>query len=268
MSLPGSSLLAATVMHQRLRPMRHRLRYRALFMLLDLDELGALDARLKCFGLNRRGMFAFHESDHGATDGVRLRQHIDGQLLAAGIPAGGRVRLLTMPRILGHAFNPLSIFLCEHPGGGMAAVIYEVTSTFGERHRYLVEVEPDQRHAGTLQHACGKRLLVSPFMDMDLRYRFNVQLPTDEQPDLVVHIDTCDAQGVVLQASMAAPCAELTDAKLLSAFMRSPLLGLKVLAAIHWEALRLLLKGAPFRRHPGAAAQPVTVIRSKEAPSQ
>ncbi|HYP83122.1 DUF1365 domain-containing protein [Variovorax sp.] len=266
MSAPASRLLAATVVHQRMRPMRHRLRYRVVFLLLDLDELGSLAARLRLFSLDRPNLFSLYQSDHGASPGTGLREHIDAQLRAAGIPAGGRVRLLTMPRILGHAFNPLSIFLCEHEDGGMAAVIYEVRNTFGERHRYLVEVAPAQRHEATLRHACGKRLHVSPFMDMNLNYEFTLCLPADESDRLGVRIDTCDAQGaVVLGAGLSAPQAPLTDSNLLAVFARHPLLGLKVLGAIHWEALRMLLKGAPFRRHPGAADKPLTVVRSQEA---
>ncbi|MDM0044497.1 DUF1365 domain-containing protein [Variovorax dokdonensis] len=266
MNPPASRLLSATVVHQRMRPLRHRLRYRVVFLLLDLDELESLNARLRLFSLDRPGLFSFRQSDHGAPTGVNLRDEIHGQLRAAGIEATGRVRLLTMPRILGHAFNPLSIFLCEHEHGGMAAVIYEVSNTFGERHRYLVEVEPSQQHATTLRHACGKRLHVSPFMDMNLNYRFTLSLPPDEQSPFQVHIDTCDPEGtVVLSAGLSARQAPVSDSSLLGAFVRHPLLGLKVLGAIHWEALRMLIKGAPFRRHPGAAERPLTVVRSQEA---
>lgn len=264
MNESASALYVGTVMHQRLRPLRHRLRYRMFWLLLDLDELPRLPERLRLFSLNRFNLFSLHERDHGAAPGTSLREHIDAQLAAAGIEAAGRVRLLAMPRILGLAFNPLSIYLCERSAGGLAAVIYEVRNTFGERHRYVVEVGPEQAQRQVLHQSCAKRLHVSPFMDMGLRYHFVLAPPAPSRDGLNVAINTSDAEGTVLVAQFLAERRALDDPGLLRAFLAHPALGLKVLGAIHWEALRLLLKGAPFRRHPGPPDQPMTVTRPSD----
>lgn len=261
-----SALYAGMVMHQRLRPLRHSLRYRMFCLVLDLDELPALHQRLKLFSLNRFNLFSLHEQDHGAPEGMSLRAHIAAQLAAAGVKAGGPVRLLAMPRVLGHAFNPLSIYFCDDREGALAAVIYEVRNTFGERHRYVVEVSPGQAQAQTLRHACAKRFHVSPFMDMGLTYHFTLTPPLAQREGLNVAINTVDANGPVLKAILAGQRQALDDRSLLKAFLTHPLLGLKVLGAIHWEALRMLLKGAPFRRHPGHSDQPMSITRLHDTP--
>jgi len=266
MSDDACALYDGAVMHQRLRPLRHRLRYRLFCLLLDLDELPRLATRLRFFSLNRFNLLSLYERDHGAPPGTPLRAHVDAFLAQSGIEAGGPVRLLAMPRILGFAFNPLSIYFCEHASGGLAAIVYEVRNTFGERHRYLFEVPPQQADGTVLRHACAKRMHVSPFMDMAMRYDFELAPPAPGREGLDVAISTCDAQGAVLLARLHARRRELDDRSLLRALLSHPALGLKVLGAIHWEALRLLLKGAPFFRHPGRPSEPVTVTRLNETP--
>ena len=261
-----SALYAGSVSHQRLRPLRHRLRYRMFCLLLDLDELPALDRKLRLFSLNRFNLFSLHERDHGAPPGMRLREHIDAQLASAGIVAGGPVRLLAMPRILGFAFNPLSVYLCEDRSGALAAVIYEVRNTFGERHRYLVEVMPQAPDASVLRHSCAKRFHVSPFMGMGLRYHFTLIPPAPGRDGLALVIRTADEEGPVMLAHLSTTGQRLDDRSLLHAFATHPLLGLKVLAGMHWEALQLLVKGAPLRRHPGPPDQPMTVTRLHDSP--
>lgn len=261
MSALPSALYAGAVMHQRLRPLRHRLRYRIFCLLLDLDELPELDFRLRLFSLNGFNLFSFHERDHGAPPGTRLRDYVDQQLAAADIPAGGPVHLLAMPRLLGFAFNPLSIYLCQNKAGGLAAVIYEVRNTFGERHRYVVQIPTEQLDAPVLRHSCTKEFHVSPFMDMALQYHFVLTRPDAQRDGLHVAINTADDAGPVLAAQLSTARRQLDDRTLLRSFISHPLLGFKVLAGIHWEALALLLKGAPFRRHPGRPDKPATIVR-------
>ncbi|MBS0452757.1 MAG: DUF1365 domain-containing protein [Proteobacteria bacterium] len=266
MSDNACALYDATVMHQRLRPLRHRLRYGLFCLLLDLDELPRLPERLRLFSVNHFNLLSLYERDHGAPPGTSLRAHVDAFLAQSGIEAGGPVRLLAMPRILGFAFNPLSIYFCEHKSGGLAAIVYEVRNTFGERHRYLFEVAPQQAREAVLRHTCAKRMHVSPFMDMAMRYDFELAPPTPEREGVDMAIRTCDAQGSVLVAQLHARRRELNDRSLLRSFLSHPALGLKVLGAIHWEALRLLLKGAPFVRHPGPPDEPMTVTRLNDTP--
>lgn len=268
-SAPGASALyLGRVMHQRLRPLRHRLSYRMFSLLLDLDELPALDARLRWFSLGRFNLFSFRPSDHGdgrAGDVAGLRAWIDAQLAAAGLPAGGAVRLLTMPRLLGYAFNPLSVWFCDAPDGTPLAVLYEVNNTFGQRHSYLIEVDPAQRAAPLIEQRSDKRLYVSPFLGMAVHYRFRIEPPRES---LSIGVSVHEADGAaVLHARLDAHRAPLTDARLLRLLVAYPLLTLKVVAGIHWEALRLWLKGARLHERPAAPASPLTVVRRDDVPS-
>ena len=223
-------------------------------LLLDLDELPELDRRLRWFSLGRFNLLSFQPRDHGDGSPTPLRAQVERHLSAAGIaPDGGAIRLLCLPRMLGYVFNPLSLYFCYRRDSGLAAILYEVSSTFGERHTYLI---PAEGADGEVRQSAAKRLHVSPFMDMDLAYDFRVQPPGDK---VRVVIDTFDAEGLLLAASFAGLRSDLTDRNLLTACIRHPLLTLKVVAAIHWEALKLVLKGVRLRGGSPAPDVPVSV---------
>jgi uncharacterized protein len=259
-----SALYVGHVTHQRLRPARHRLDYRLFSLLLDIDELPALAARLHFFSHNRFNLFSFHDRDHGAGDGRGLRAHVDAQLRAAGLQGGGAIRLLSMPRILGHVFNPLSVYFCHDTDGTLRALLYEVNNTFGERHSYLIEVDDHNRDDAIVQQ-CDKRFHVSPFLALDLRYGFRIEAPRQDRPALRIGVTASDAQGPLLHAQLDAQRRALDDRGLLRVFVTQPLLTLKVVAAIHWEALRLWIKGVRLLAHPGPPSRPVTVIKAKDS---
>ena len=263
--MSASALYAGEVVHVRLRPRRHLLRYRMFSLLLDLDELDALHARLKLLSVNGRNVFAFREADHGDGSAPRLKAQVEGWLRSAGLPMGGRVRLLTMPRILGYAFNPLSIYFCDAPDGRLQAIVHEVNSTFGERHFYLLPVSRRQaeeaRAGGVLAQRCGKAMHVSPFIGMEADYGFHVRPPM-EQGKLPLHIgvDVLEPEGPLLRAAYVASRQPLRDATLLRALFTHPLLTLKVIAAIHWEALRLWAKKVPVQPRPPRAQPTFTIV--------
>jgi len=261
-----SALYAGKVMHQRLRPMRHRLRYGVFSLLLDLDELPGLARRLKLFSLNRFNLLSLHERDYGASEepGQGLRPHVERQLAAAGLAAGGAIRLLTMPRILGYAFNPLSVYFCHHPAGPLQAILYEVNNTFGQRHSYLIEVDAAAEPGTRIEQHCAKQFYVSPFLGLQMDYSFRVDPPSDALPGLRLDITAGDAQGALLVARLDASRKPLTDAGLALALLAHPLLTLKVIAAIHWEALRLWIKGARLHTRPPLPAEPVTIITTRD----
>ena len=262
----NSALYVGQVTHQRLQPLRHRLAYRVYSMLIDIDELPVLAARLRCFSVNRFNLFSFHPRDHGdgqASDGAGLRACIEARLRSAGLPTGGAIRLLAMPRLLGYAFNPLSVWFCHAPAGELQAIVYEVNNTFGERHSYLLEVEREARTAPTLTQRCDKQMHVSPFLGMDLHYRFRIDPPADGLSiGVSVHQGHSSGEGAaLLNARLDARHVPLGDAALLRVFLTHPLLTLKVIGGIHWEALRLWLKGARLHARPPAPPDPLTVIR-------
>jgi uncharacterized protein len=262
----SSGLYVGTVMHERSFPRRHRLSYGVWYLLVDLDELPELDRHVPGFGHNRAAAVSVHDADHGARDGSPLRPWIDARLAEAGVDLeGGAVRLLTFPRIFGYVFNPISVWFCHGPDDDLRAILYEVSNTFGERHGYLVPVGSGDvtgnDRARSLRSVFGKQLYVSPFIDMAATYDFTTRVP-DERVSVVVR-ETA-AGGRVLVATLNASRRPLTGRALASVLARYPLLTLKVIGGIHWEALKLRLKGAPYRRRGAPPVSPITVVRGRD----
>lgn len=251
-----SAIFPGHVTHARFKPKTHKLAYRIYSLLLDLDELETLDRKLRFFSVDRFNLFSFHRKDRGNGSIIGLRQQIETAMKAAGIAVdGGPIRLLTMPRLLGWAFNPLSVFFCHGRDMSLKAILWEVDNTFGQRHAYLIAVE-----AGTgaeIVQRCDKAFYVSPFMDMDLKYVFRVVPPGDR---LKIVIETFDDDGAVLTARHLAKRVELTDGALLKAFITIPFLTLKVVLGIHREALKIWLKGVRLRKRPLPPAEPVSFV--------
>ncbi len=269
MSDVASALYVGAVMHQRLRPVRHRLRYRTFSLLVDLDELPSLARRLRLFSLNRFNLFSLHERDYGdvasRADGGGLRGCVERQLRDAALPVGGAIRLLTMPRILGYAFNPLSVYFCDDAGGALRALIYEVNNTFGGRHSYVIEVDAGERDGRRVVQGCAKKFRVSPFLADDMRYVFRVEPPRSDRAALSIGVVAHDAAGALLNARFDAERRRLDDGALARAFFSYPLLTLKVIAAIHWEALRLMLKGIRLQPKPAAPPGPLTIVEPSDS---
>jgi DUF1365 family protein len=254
--MPGrhSALYVGRVAHQRLRPRRHRLCYRVFYLLLDLDELEALASASWLFRRGRFGLVSFHARDHGDGSDLPLRLQAETLLRSAGVDVdGGPIRLLTLPRILGFAFNPISVYLCHRRDDALAAVLYEVTNTFGDRHTYLVKVDSSQ---APIRQGADKAMHVSPFLDMALRYTFHLSPPADT---LALAVAAHDDVGPVLAASLTATRRPLTDRSLARVLLAFPLMTVKVVAAIHWEALRLWLKRIAIRARPEPPAKAVTI---------
>jgi DUF1365 family protein len=249
-----SALYVGSVMHRRHRPRAHHFRYRAFWLLIDLDELPGLAAGLWLFSHNRANLFGLNDADHGDGSATPLRRQLERQLAAAGIDiAGGTIRLLCMPRTLGYGFNPLSVYFCAAANGDLAAASYQVHNTFGERHSYLI---PVRSTTGALRQHCAKSLYVSPFIDMELRYEFRVTGPGEH---IAIGIRGADSAGPVITAALVGARRPLTDRALLGLFLTMPALTLKVILAIHWEALRLWLKGLRLRARPAPPDLAVTV---------
>lgn len=244
-------LYVGSVMHARLRAPLHRFRYRMLWLLVDIDRLPEAGRLSPLFSVARPNLVSFHPRDHGAADGSPLRPRIDRLLAQAGIELpGGRVMLLCCPRVLGHVFNPLSVYFAYRADGRLAATVYEVRNTFGERHDYIEPVDDAGADKGVVTQERRKTFHVSPFLPMDLRYRFRVSPPAES---LRLRILACDERMPVLSTAMEAERRPLCAATILAALARSllPLAG--NLTGIHGEALRIFLKGATVFRHPSRA---------------
>jgi len=213
-------------------------------MLLDLNEVDALSKKLKLFSRNRFNLASFHDADHGDGSEVSLLEQTHVLLRQAGCRADQlTIKLLCMPRILGYGFNPLSVYFCSTQDGALEAIIYEVHNTFGERHSYVMPVHGVATDIVT-QH-CSKAFYVSPFLSTDMSYEFRVRPPA-EQVKVSIHGRQNDK--TMIAASLAGTRHELTDRMLTRVFVSHPLLTFKVIAGIHWHALRMVLEG--FRIFP------------------
>jgi len=247
----AAALYFGDVMHARLKPIGHRFCYRVMSLLIDLDRLDAADRQSRLFGVNRAALYSFDEADHGERDGSSLRVYAQRRAAERGIDlAGGRVLLLCYPRLLGYTFNPLSAYFCYRASGELALIIYEVRNTFGNIHCYVLPIRPGEISAAGVRQQQDKLFYVSPFIGMTIRYHFRVSPPGD---NVKLRILETDREGPLLAATFNGRRRALTTAALLRSFFSLPLVTLKIVAAIHWEALRLWLKGARLVPRPTAA---------------
>lgn len=241
-----SSLYVGQVYHKRMRPKVHILKYSVFSLLIDLSEIETLVHKFWLFSHNRFNLLSFHDRDFGEMPGESLNAYVERSLRQAGIHTmPTRILLSSYPRVLGHAFNPLSLFYCLDKNDECYAVVHEVHNTFGERHAYVLPVN-DTDSGDWIHQSAHKSLFVSPFAHMGMQYHFRFNLPAEKQ---VIVIRASDDQGLVITASYIAMRQVLCASQLLKVFLRTPLLGAKVVSGIHWEALKLWVKGVPFFKH-------------------
>ncbi len=250
-----SAIYSGHVAHNR--PGKHRLRYRVFMLALDLDAMPAL----KRLRHNRRALFAVFDRDHGDRSDRPLKPQIEAKLHNAGIAwDGGRIVLLTMPRLFNYVFNPLSVYFCWRKDGSLAALAHEVSNTFGESHFYVLP--PRVGENGQITQSCDKDFFVSPFLEGGLRYEFRVT-PPGEQTLIAMIVKRGDE--VALTASFAGQRRALTDANLLRVWAGNPLMTFKVIAGIHWEAMLMLAKGIRFLGRKGQAPRDKPALETKTA---
>ncbi|MDB5641398.1 MAG: hypothetical protein JWN07_715 [Hyphomicrobiales bacterium] len=240
---PGAaaSLYSGPVMHARMKPVQHRFTYDVYSLLIDVDRLPEAHRLSPVFSVAHWNLLSFSPKDHGPRDGSSLRAHVDRLLAASGVGlAGGRVLLFCYPRVLGFVFNPLSIYYCYDAQERLVALVYEVRNTFGESHSYVAPIRAQEAAVSGVRQDRDKLFYVSPFLDMTMRYHFRLQPPGDV---LKVRILESDAEGPILAATFAGVRSDMRTGALLKAFFSVPLLTFKIVGAIHYEALRLWLKG-------------------------
>ena len=240
----AAALYFGEVVHERKRPRLHKLRYNVFSMLLDVDQLDAISEKNKLFSYNRWSLFSLYDKDHGNPGRKQgsIAQWVRSKLEEAGLAAGShRIDLLCYPRILGYVFNPLSVYFCYSETGNLCTIIYEVHNTFGERHAYVIKV--DDNAASTIRQKGNKEFFVSPFIPMNCQYKFRIQPPDN---DVRVGMRVEDKDGLLLTASFSAYRRPFDDRNLMLSFLRFPLMTIKVIMGIHWEALKLWRKNVPY----------------------
>lgn len=243
---PTSALYVGTLQHRRLAPRENEFRYGTYQLLLNLDEIPRLASEIPFFGHNRANVTAFHDADHFQEDSRPVRAKLAAWLAERGrrLPPGP-VLLLTHPRVLGYVFNPVSHFYCLDADGRVELVVAEVSNTFGERYPYLLEAGPGGEVFG---RAAPKAFHVSPFMDVEgLSYRWTLGAPGRE---LCVHMDVLDGDEKFFDATLRLRRRPLDAGSLARALLRYPHVTARTIARIHWQALKLWVKGVPVRSKP------------------
>lgn len=253
MSVRSSSLYTGRLKHSRLQPFTHTFEYRVFHGFFDIDELEILDRDLALFSLGRRNLFSLDLKDHGPRDGSGWRPWAEQAFGDAGVDLeGGQIKILCFPRVLGFAFNPISVWYGYGMDGELRGVIHEVKNTFGDVHFYVAPLDPTD-----LGHRVKKQMHVSPFNDLNQSYQFTINNPKDR---LLLGIEQIGDQGVMFRAGLRLTRSQLTDRALAKAFAVHPLLTLKVIVGIHWQALRLWIKGAKFHPRPPPPTHNITYI--------
>lgn len=258
MSACTPSIGFGQIRHTRVRPALNRFAYASYFLRLPLRTLAAAPWPFKRLVRNGFGLFALNDADHG--DGRALLVWIDDLLAHEGIAdARGEIWLHTFPRVLGYVFNPVSFWLCHRTDGALRAVVCEVNNTFGERHFYLLAHDDGRPLRFGEEIGARKVFHVSPFCAVEGSYRFRFMLAARAAgARFVARIDHDTAAGPLLQTSIEGRLAPLSDATLARAFLTYPAFTFGVIARIHWQALRLLLKRVPFFPKPPPPALDVT----------
>ena len=244
----STMLHVGDVTHVRHTPFRHRFRYRMWMLSCDIDA----PEQSRLFRVDRPALVSLHTKDHGPRDGTPWRPWVAAKLAQAGLAAyGHRIRFMAIPRMFGFAFNPIAFFLCFDDHGQLGAVIHQVKNTFGDQTEYVLPIDPD---AAIIRQHTGKRMHVSPFFDMKGGYKFAFSDPTGPDFNLSIRYGADDTPRMT--ATMRLHAEPITDRRLLGLLLSMPLMTVKVFAAIHWEALRLSLRGA--RYHPVPSKDPKT----------
>ena len=228
------------VTHTRFKPVKHHLKYKTFSIFLDLDEIEKLDKLIPIFSFNKFNIFSFYNKDHGDRDGQSLKQWVLDNIKKFNIDNKiNKIRLLCYPRIFGYVFNPLSIFYC-YENETLKAIFYEVKNTFNEQHTYIFKTNQKEK----IEQSCKKKFYVSPFMNMDTFYDFKLLNPDQK---LFVSIKQSDKDGIILTAVQTGERKNFNFKQLLVNFLKYPLMTLKIITAIHFEAFLLWKKGAIYR---------------------
>jgi DUF1365 family protein len=235
--------------HVRFTPFERRFSYRLAQVMVDIDRIGETARKLRLLSYNRFNLFSFYNRDHGDRSGAPLRAWADDLFQRAGVTlGGGRIDLLCFPRILGFVFNPISFFFGYGPNGRLRGIIYEVNNTFGETHAYVAPVGDGDAH----DHDATKLLHVSPLFPVRGAYHFRTHTPGAH---FRISIENMVAGAREHLATLVTEARPLTDAWLARIFLTLPLMTMNVVFAIHWQALRLFMRGARYHRKPPLPAQ-------------
>lgn len=254
---PAIRLHQGHTLHRRFQPFVSQFRYRLFMLELDIDRLGPAGEALNWFSVDRPNVFSFCQADHGDKTGAGLRPWAERQFARAGIDASKlQIRLISFPRHLFYKFAPISLWLALDNDERPVGIIYEVRNTFGEKHNYVAALD-----GGFSRHSADKVFHVSPFFDVSGTYEFALQYSaegvrlgvTSRSDDQPTHL-----------ATLVTKTAKASDLRLLRVTITRPLSTLGVTLGIHWEALKLWIRGARYRSRPVKESAETTVALSDD----
>ena len=236
--IKNSCIYTGSVIHKRFKPKKHSFKYSVFSLFLDLDEINELDNKISFFSYNKFNILSFFDKDHGYRDGSSIKSWLIQILQKKNISTKNiKIKILCYPRIFGYVFNPLSIFFIYDSDSNPTTILYEVKNTFGEQHTYVFKIDIKNKQ---ILNNCKKRFYVSPFMDLESRYFFKMLIPNER---LSVIIEQRDKEGKLLFASQDGERVKMSSKNLLISYLKHPLMTIKIISAIHYEALKLWIKG-------------------------
>ena len=237
----NSCIYNGAVIHKRFKPKEHFFKYKVFSLLIDLSELNELDKKISFFSINKFNLISFYEKDHGERDGSSITNWVKHNLKSKNINSENiKIKLLCYPRILGYVFNPLSVFFVYDENEKLISILYEVKNTFGEQHTYIFRVDDNKK---LYQHNCSKKFHVSPFIEMNCKYFFKLLKPGEK---ISVIIDQYQTNEKILYASQDGKRTDLNSKELIKSYLKHPLMTIKIISAIHFEAFKLWAKGIKF----------------------
>jgi len=257
--MPKNSLYKGKLEHRRLMPKNHKFIYNIFYFLIDIDHLDELKKKYIFLSYNNFNLFSIHDRDHGFRDKRRIKSWIKNILKKIGIDhMNKKIFLLSMPRIFGYAFNPLSIFFCYDFKSNLKAIIYQVKNTFGEQHSYVFKINKKSKNKNEYCHSCKKKFHVSPFWDMETKYNFRI---TDPKRKFYSSISMEKKNEKIFEAFLNCKYEDLNIKNLFIYLIKFPFLTIKVVLAIYFEAIKIyLFKGAKYFKKP-ILKEKITIIK-------
>jgi len=247
----AAQIMLGQVMHERVRPVRHRFVYPVFYLRVNLARIDELNSAW--FGINRWRAASLQTKDYGPRDGSDLSAWMRQLLGREGVEADGEIWLQTFPRLFGFVFNPVSFWYCYNQSGALRAVLAEVNNTFGESHCYLL-TDLDAAIA-------PKHMHVSPFCEVKGHYRFKFR---DSDDTSLVSLNYHDQEGLLIKTTLGGKSYAYTTQRMRNALLRQPFLTLGIVLGIHWQAFKLWRKGVQFFSKPAAPHDSLTVCTTSQ----
>ena len=243
----NACLYDCEVVHKRLHPKRHEFRYRLFYFDVDLDDLPQVAKQNRLLSHNGFNVYSLADRDHLdlGKDGMRANLKEWMRKQGSDLGDGDRIRLLTLPRVLGYIFNPVCFYFVSTADGSPRCVVVEVRNTFRELKPWLIEKRDGENSTDSFHLRTPKHFYVSPYTSLETEFDFRVKFPGEE---VEIHIDDVDQGETTLVSWIRGKRKPLSDARLLYYSIRFPLLTLGVIFRIHWQALKLWMKRIPFYR--------------------